>query len=239
MGRNYSLFSISVSDDDIDEEALERKLAIERLHAEERGRANQLILQKIDIPDEDTVPDSAPISRNESTGEPSEAKVEAFLDEIEGETLGQMLSYLSSELESTDDPEQAEQSADRNKRRTEQIDHVFAEITKVTQAAVDRYVDGILLNTIYKKAGQKAGVAMEEKVRKLRRSSTSDLGENLYTSSMDTIMERDTDNLKIKRRIKDFQKKHLLAAHEALWGVLGEMKEKGEVCNRSFFQIPT
>ena len=207
---------------------------MERLHAEERGRANQLILQKIDIPDEDTVPDSAPISRNESTGEPSEAKVEAFLDEIEGETLGQMLSYLSSELESTDDPEQAEQSADRNKRRTEQIDHVFAEITKVTQAAVDRYVDGILLNTIYKKAGQKAGVAMEEKVRKLRRSSTSDLGENLYTSSMDTIMERDTDNLKIKRRIKDFQKKHLLAAHEALWGVLGEMKEKGEVCKRFF-----
>ena len=238
--KKFSLFFflISVSDDDIDEEALERKLAMERLHAEERGRANQLILQKIDIPDEDTVPDSAPISRNESTGEPSEAKVEAFLDEIEGETLGQMLSYLSSELESTDDPEQAEQSADRNKRRTEQIDHVFAEITKVTQAAVDRYVDGILLNTIYKKAGQKAGVAMEEKVRKLRRSSTSDLGENLYTSSMDTIMERDTDNLKIKRRIKDFQKKHLLAAHEALWGVLGEMKEKGEVC-KSFFQILT
>ena len=157
-----------------------------------------------------------------------------FSDEIEGETLGQMLSYLSSELESSEDqdPNTTQPDSDRNKRRTEQIDHVFAEITKVTQAAVDRYVDGILLNTIYKKAGQKADVVMQEKVRKLRRSSTSDLGENLY-ASMENIMERDSDsssNLKIKRRIKEFQKKHLLAAHEALWGVLGEMKERGEVC---------
>ena len=113
----------------------------------------------------------------------------------------------------------------------------------MTQAAVDRYVDGILLNTIYKKAGQKADDVMQEKVRKLRRSSTSDLGENLY-SSMENLMDKGgtggaaggntTDNLKIKRRIKDFQKKHLLAAHEALWGVLGEMKDRGEVRNFSF-----
>ena len=160
-----------------------------------------------------------------------------------------MLSYLSSELESSedhpgagDDPSSSERNnqnnSERIKRRTEQIDHVFAEITKVTQAAVDRYVDGILLNTIYKKAGQKADDVMQEKVRKLRRSSTSDLGENLY-SSMENLMDKGgtsaggntTDNLKIKRRIKDFQKKHLLAAHEALWGVLGEMKERGEVSN--------
>ena len=102
-------------------------------------------------------------------------------------------------------------------------------------------MDGILLNTIYKKAGQKADVVMQEKVRKLRRSSTSDLGENLY-SSMENLMDKggngsggnSTDNLKIKRRIKDFQKKHLLAAHEALWGVLGEMKERGEVRNLQY-----
>ena len=80
-----------------------------------------------------------------------EAKVDAFLDEIEGETLGQMLEYLSSELDSSEDSEVV------RKRRSQQIDHVFCEITKVTQSAVDRYVDGILLNTIYKKAGVEAG----------------------------------------------------------------------------------
>ena len=30
-----------------------------------------------------------------------EAQIEAFLDQIEGETLGEMMNYLSSELEST------------------------------------------------------------------------------------------------------------------------------------------
>ena len=62
-----------------------------------------------------------------------------------------MLEYLSSELDSSEDSEVV------RKRRSQQIDHVFCEITKVTQSAVDRYVDGILLNTIYKKAGVEAG----------------------------------------------------------------------------------
>ena len=114
------------------------------------------------------------------------------------------------------------------KRRSKQIDHVFGEITKVTQSAVDRYVDGILLNTIYKKAGQEAGKDLEEKLRKvkLRRSSTSDLDQQSLCFDAEK-----GQSLKIKKRIKEFQKKHLLAAHEALWGVLGEMKAKGEVRN--------
>ena len=152
-----------------------------------------------------------------------EAKIDAFLDEIEGETLGQMLQYLSSELDSSDDSEAV------RKRRSQQIDHVFTEITKVTQSAVDRYVDGILLNTIYKKAGQEAEQDLEEKLKqvkgKLRRCSTSDLEQQFSTENP----EAKGQSLKIKRRIKEFQKKHLLAAHEALWGVLGEMKAKGEV----------
>ena len=53
-----------------------------------------------------------------------QAKVDAFLNEIEGETLGQMLEYLSSELDSSEDSEVV------RKRRSQQIDHVFCEITK-------------------------------------------------------------------------------------------------------------
>ena len=78
--RPMDLMSGNVSEEDLDEEALERKLALERLHAEERGRANQLILQKIEVPEEEHHHHrSESISRNESTGEPSEAKVDAFL----------------------------------------------------------------------------------------------------------------------------------------------------------------
>ncbi len=36
-------------------------------------------------------------------------------------------------------------------------------------------------------------------------------------------------SLSVKKRIKEFQRKHLLAAHEALWAVLSEMKANGEV----------
>ena len=60
-----------------------------------------------------------------------EAKVDAFLDEIEGETLGQMLEYLSSELDSSEDSEVV------RKRRSQQIDHVFCEITKAQYIYLD------------------------------------------------------------------------------------------------------
>ena len=67
---------------------------------------------------------------------------------------------------------------------------------------------------------------LDEKLKKvkLRRASTSDLDQqSIYLEA------EKGQSLKIKKRIKEFQKKHLLAAHEALWGVLGEMKAKGEV----------
>lgn len=208
-----------------DEETVQRRKTLERLHAEERGRANQLLLQKatptasaLEESDSDLNTTTNTDHGNDEKPVP-EAKIDAFLDEIEGETLGQMLQYLSSELDSSD----ADSEVVR-KRRSQQIDHVFTEITKVTQSAVDRYVDGILLNTIYKKAGQEAGKDLQEKLEKvkLRRASTSDLEQG-------PVEPEKAQSLKIKRRIKEFQKKHLLAAHEALWGVLGEMKSKGEV----------
>ena len=221
----------SASEDE-DEEAMQRRMTLERLHAEERGRANKLLLQSYDKSGNGNESDSDHEFPEEKRSEKlvktsekkPEAKIDAFLDEIEGETLGQMLQYLSSELDSSDDSEAV------RKRRSKQIDHVFTEITKVTQSAVDRYVDGILLNTIYKKAGQEADKDMEEKLKKvkLRRSSTSDL--DRQSPPFEKEFEKETgQSAKIKKRIKEFQKKHLLAAHEALWGVLGEMKARGEV----------
>lgn len=122
-----------------DEEAVQRRMTLERLHAEERAKSNQLLLGKYNK----NQPESSDLNeRTEADGGEDtkssqvvpEAKIEAFLDEIEGETLGQMLGYLSSELESSDGFD----SDEVRKRRSQQIDHVFSEITKVTQSAVDR-----------------------------------------------------------------------------------------------------
>ena len=115
-------------------------------------------------------------------------------------------------------------------------DHVFTEITKVTQTAVDRYVDGILLNTIYKKAGQEADKELDDKMaNEIRRSSDSDLKGGGKSSPEIDISGSSKMSLEIRKRIKEFQKKHLLAAHDALWGVLGDMKARGEV--RFLFEL--
>ncbi len=74
---------------------------MERLHAEERGRANQLLLEQYsDKSDEPEVTEKPETEvQNGIENKDPEQNVDAFLDEIEGETLGQMLNYLSSELE--------------------------------------------------------------------------------------------------------------------------------------------
>ena len=97
-----------------------------------------------------------------------EAQIEAFLDQIEGETLGEMMNYLSSELESTnfghhDAAAAALQSTtsggDENassdiekksvtngdvvimptKKDKNEEEKIYSEITKLTRSTVDRY----------------------------------------------------------------------------------------------------
>ena len=98
-----------------------------------------------------------------------EAQIEAFLDQIEGETLGEMMNYLSSELESTSfghfeaaaaalesttsgadgnastDNEHKNNSVDApltpapSKREKDEEDKIYNEITKLTRSTVDRY----------------------------------------------------------------------------------------------------
>ena len=128
---------------------MQRRITLERLHAEERGRANQLLLQKFESQTKSeseeenmsasdmTTSNEKPLfkpesSKSEDSSEPNkEAKIEAFLDEIEGETLGQMLHYLSSELEpESSNPENNEESqsseiiAKRQQKQSEQIGNV-------------------------------------------------------------------------------------------------------------------
>ena len=83
--------------------------------------------------------------------------INAFLDRLEGETLGKMLDYLSCELTHSAMTPSARDMIDKNDemqehRKQEEQDHIFSEIVKVTQSTVDKYLDDILLQTIYKNA---------------------------------------------------------------------------------------
>ena len=96
-----------------------------------------------------------------------EAQIEAFLDQIEGETLGEMMNYLSSELESTNfghheaaaaalesttsgGDENASADAEKkvnsnsdvviipSKKEKDGEEKIYNEITKLTRSTVDR-----------------------------------------------------------------------------------------------------
>jgi hypothetical protein len=71
----------------------------------------------------------------------------SFVDLREGETLGQMLNYLSSEFES---------SAEDQIISKQSVHNIFEEISKVTQSTVDRYLNTILLNTFYQQTVRSA-----------------------------------------------------------------------------------
>ena len=183
-----------------------------RLEVEKIRKADQR--QKIEL---DMESGNGLFEGDEHKVEDREAFVDAFMDEIEGETLGQMLNYLSSELESSTESNEEIMSK-------QNVDHIFEEITKVTQSTVDRYLDTILLDTLYRHAGKSAAKETErtDPDGERRCSSASGTDDTKPTRIM-------TSGLGIKQRIKDFQRQHLLAAGEALYAVLAELKSRGEV----------
>lgn len=126
-----------------------------------------------------------------------------------------MLNYLSSELESSTEDEISK----------ENVDHIFEEITRVTQSTVDRYLDTVLLDTLYRHAGKSATKETERSDPDGERRCSSASG----TDDANPKPIRRQSGLRIKQRIKDFQRQHLLAAGEALYAVLAELKSRGEV----------
>ena len=131
-----------------------------------------------------------------------------------------MMNYLSAELESN-----------ALKSNTEEEDKIYDEMTKLTRSTVDRYLDKIILDILYKSA---LAVAEKETEQQLgdahfpdRRSSASDAELRQLESG------RNCGNLEIKRRLKELQKSHLIEAHEALVTVLSEIKDTVEVTNES------
>lgn len=96
-------------------------------------------------------------SRQASRGAAREEKegfINSFLERLEGETLGRMLDYLSSELAHSAVSPQARDMLEggAEEHRAKEQDHIFSEIVKVTQSTVDQYLDAILLRTIYTSA---------------------------------------------------------------------------------------
>ena len=111
---------------------------------------------------------------------------------------------------------------------------------QVTQSTVDKYLDDILLTTVYTVAHEDTLMEMgihpdtldtgpaqpQEGGRRASAASTSTGGE-----------KSSKEKTAVKQRMKATQKKYLSAAHDQIWGMLDQFKKKGEVSSKGFHYI--
>ena len=187
--------------------------------------------------------------------------INSFLDRLEGETLGRMMDYLSSELTNSatmlkardmlEDQETA--SGDVDVVRQQEQEHIFAEIVKVgvithivnvvyivihlqvTQTTVDRYLDDILLQTVYTVAHEDTLMEMgiHPDTVSMETGQPQDGGRRASAASTSTTDKTSKERTAVKQRMKATQKKYLSAAHDQIWGMLDQFKKKGEVGTRT------
>ena len=169
--------------------------------------------------------------------------ITSFLDRLEGETLGKMLDYLSLQLTDSATNERARDMAGDTKElelaKQQEQDVIFSEIVKVTQSTVDKYLDDILLETVYTVAHEDtlhemglspevvkedAG-AEEEEDSVARRASVGDSNAEKEGRDGRNTKERSA----VKQKMKATQRKYLSAAHDQIWGMLDQFKQRGEV----------
>ena len=115
-------------------------------------------------------------------------------------------------------------------------------IFQVTQSTVDKYLDDILMNTVYTVAHEDTLMEMgvdpdtlqEPETRENRRGS-QETGEKRRAS---TGAQSDREGAEVrgakersavKWRMKATQRKYLSAAHDQIWGMIDTFKQKGEV----------
>lgn len=105
----------------------------------------------------------------------------------------------------------------------------------MTQNTVDKYLDDILLETVHTVAHEdtlhqmglpvlsKAEVKAEDDEGATRRASASETQSEVHDVS--NSEERNA----VRQRMKATQRKYLSAAHDQIWGMLEQFKQRGEV----------
>ena len=107
---------------------------------------------------------------------------------------------------------------------------------KVTQNTVDKYLDDILLETVYTVAHEdtlhEMGISPAE-VGVEAEAGAEDEGTGRRASASETQPEKDVRNRKersaVRQKMKATQRKYLSAAHDQIWGMLDQFKQRGEV----------
>ena len=178
--------------------------------------------------------------------------INSFLDRLEGETLGKLMDYLSLQLTDSATNERARDMAEDTEKvelaRQKEQDVIFSEIVKVnslyimhgrtecfqvTQNTVDKYLDDILLETVYTVAHEETLQEMGLSPREVRKEEEEEGAVRRASASESQDSAREAGNWQersaVKQKMKATQRKYLSAAHDQIWGMLDQFKQRGEV----------
>nr|CAB3263584.1 protein MAATS1-like [Phallusia mammillata] len=170
-----------------------------------------------------------------------EAFVDESLSQMEGETVGDMLDFLSKELVRLEEERrihafsmlaerrrrirEAEESGRRQveERRRREEDEIFKQIIKVHQSTVDTYLEDIIISAVDKTADEQAreeirdmadkinDVAYEMEDRRTVLQSEEIVSELVHCFMLPEVLKSHS-----RERLRQAQRKHLLAAHRII-----------------------
>uniref|UniRef100_H0VTH7 Cilia- and flagella-associated protein 91 n=1 Tax=Cavia porcellus TaxID=10141 RepID=H0VTH7_CAVPO len=191
------------------------------------------------------------LQRQRNLHEHKVSRIENHLAGLEGRVLADMLDFLSKELVRLQEERrihafamlaerqrrmrEAEESGRRQveQRRLQEEDQIFKEVIKVHRSTVTSYLEDIILNTeentaeeqaraeIEKMAEEINDIAYEMESRRTHLQSEEIVAELVYSFLIPEV-QKDF----IKEKVRNAQRKHILAAHQILHGYTETMLQQ-------------
>jgi len=178
------------------------------------------------------------VQRQRRIHQHKESFVDEALSRLEGESIGDMLDFLSKELIRLEEERrihafsmlaerrrrirEAEESGRRQveERRRREEDEIFKQLVKVHQQTVDTYLEDIILNAVDSTADEQARAEVKEKADKINdlayeMEETRDAlqSEEIVSELVHTFLLPEVMRENVREKVKHQQRKHLLAAH--------------------------
>ncbi|XP_021040570.1 cilia- and flagella-associated protein 91 [Mus caroli] len=191
------------------------------------------------------------LQRQRNLHEDKLSVVENHLGDLEGRVLADMFDFLSKELVRLQEERrihafamlaerqrrmrEAEESGRRQveQRRLQQEDMIFKEVIKVHQSTVTSYLEDIILNTEERTAEEQARKEIEKIAEEINNIAYEMENRRTYLQSEEIVAELvysflipEVQKDFVKEKVRNAQRKHILAAHEIIHSNTESMLEE-------------
>lgn len=181
------------------------------------------------------------LQRQRNLHEDKLSVIENHLGDLEGRVLADMFDFLSKELVRLQEERrihafamlaerqrrmrEAEESGRRQveQKRLQQEDMIFKEVIKVHQSTVTSYLEDIILNTEERTAEEQARKEIEKIAEEINNIAYEMENRRTYLQSEEIVAELvysflipEVQKDFVKEKVRNAQRKHILAAHEII-----------------------